>query len=286
MPIHLEHFDQTKIDRLKKYLVSMAGKHTAKFYEIFVDTLKIVPKTNNPDLFDRYEHAMTPDTNQVKIVIYNTGRSPRNDQYVFSMKAKNHEEAVFHGLNGLPARKTYSKNSLYEMRDEFEQKLRTEKELVRLRQEVQELNEELDEKVGYIGELEAKVNEAKANNNKLGGIDISEILSGTFESLIRRNTHVLAQIPAAKGLAGIIEQDNRRMGMQKVEPETEVSFKKKGEESAAPALSEQEQECIRVFTELNKYFSPDELTQVFGILDCLSRDKSRLPLIIDTLGKQ
>src|SRR5690349_5580090 len=121
MPIQFDFFDQQKVDRLKNHLVAMAAKQNPKFYEIFVDSLTAVPKTDEPNEFEGYEDYMSPDTKEIKIKIYNSGSSPRNDQYVFSLKAKDREEALREGVNGLPA-KSYSRNSLYALKEEYEQK--------------------------------------------------------------------------------------------------------------------------------------------------------------------
>ena len=88
MPIQFDKFEQSKIDRLKNHLSTLADKNKAKFYEIIVDGLKAVPKTDEISDFDAYEDYITKDTEQIKIVIYNTALSPRNDQYVFILQAK------------------------------------------------------------------------------------------------------------------------------------------------------------------------------------------------------
>lgn len=289
MPIQFDKYDQQKIDRLKNHLVLMAEKQKPKFYEIYVDTLKAVPKTDEPRDFDAYEDYMSADTAQVKIVIYNSGASPRNDQYVFSMDARNREEAVMQGLNGLPT-KTYSRNSLFELKADYDRKAEVSREVMRLKQEIEELNNELDEKCDYIKELEEEIDEARANGNKIGGVHLGDVLSVALEGMVRRNTHLLAKMPAAKGLAGIIEEDNRKqaLGNTKPEPETEASFKRKDENENAGAnpLSAQEKEFIRIFHELQKYFNNEELTQVMGILDYLCRDKTHLNSIVDLLNEK
>src|SRR6478736_2825254 len=101
MPIQFDKFDQNKVDSLKNHLKMMAEKEKAKFYEIYVDNLKAVPKTDEPAEFDSFEDYLTADSEQVKIVIYNTSSSPRNDQYVFLLKARNRDEATTLGLSGL-----------------------------------------------------------------------------------------------------------------------------------------------------------------------------------------
>lgn len=47
MAITNDNFDQLKIDKLKYFLEDMAQKNQPRPYEIFVDTLKVVPKTED-----------------------------------------------------------------------------------------------------------------------------------------------------------------------------------------------------------------------------------------------
>ena len=51
MPITHDNYDQLKIDKLRHYLEDMGSKGHAKPYEIFVDSLKVVPKTEDPERF-------------------------------------------------------------------------------------------------------------------------------------------------------------------------------------------------------------------------------------------
>ena len=97
MPITHDNYDQLKIDKLKHYLEDMTAKGHAKPYEIFVDSLKVVPKTEDPKEFDNYEYYMNDDTEKIRIQIYNSNLSPRNDQYCFYVKQHKQDK----GLNGL-----------------------------------------------------------------------------------------------------------------------------------------------------------------------------------------
>lgn len=283
MPIQFDNFDQQKLDRLKNHLVSMAAKRTAKFYEIFVDTLKAVPKTDEPNEFEGYEDYMTPDSEQIKIVIYNSGSSPRNDQYVFVLNAKNREEALLQGLSGMP-NKSLSRTSMMDLKERFDKNAVNIMEIQKLRKEIEMLNDELDEKDEEIEQLNEVIEVAKANGNKIAGINISDIVSVALESMVRRNTHLLAQIPAAQGLAGLIDKDTQRMNNPTPQIETEATFKKK-DPTQSPALSEQEKEFVNFFHNLQQHFSPEEFSQAMSILECLSRNKAHIQTVLDLISK-
>ena len=83
MAVTNDQYDQLKIDKLRHFLEDMAMKGHARSYEIFVDSLKVVPKTDDPKQFENYEYYMNENTEKVRILIYTSNLSPRNDQYCF-----------------------------------------------------------------------------------------------------------------------------------------------------------------------------------------------------------
>src|SRR5437660_12631732 len=97
MPVSNDKYDQLKIDKLKHFLEDMAGKGHPRPFEIFVDSLKVVPKSEDPKDFDNYEYYMNEDSEKVRILIYNSQHSPRNDQYCFYVQQNKQEKPV----NGL-----------------------------------------------------------------------------------------------------------------------------------------------------------------------------------------
>lgn len=282
MPIQFDNFDQNKIDRLKNHLTAMANKGQAKHYEVFVDALKAVPKTDEVSDFESYEDYLNADTEQIKIIIYNSASSPRNDQFVFLMKARNREEATDLGLSGLPIKK-FSQSSISEWREEKKHKGEQYYEINRLKSELRDVKDELKEKEDYIDELEDLVEKARKNGNKIGGIHLGDVLSVAMEGIVRRNTHLISKVPGATGLAGIIEQDNLRLEKgQQTEPESEVSFKKK-ETAYHPELTEQEKAFNQLFKELEKQFSENEMGLIMEVLDAFCKDKTQLQPVLELL---
>jgi hypothetical protein len=290
MPIQFDNFDQGKVDRLKNHLVAMASKNKAKFYEVFVDNLKAVPKTDEPNEFDGYEDYLTPDSVQVKIVIYNSGSSPRNDQYVFVLKARDRAEALDLGLSGTPVQ-SFSFNDISEWREKHRVKSAEQLEIQRLKRENSELRGVVNERDEQIAQLSELVQQAKDNGNKLGGIHLGSILSYAAEDLLKRNKDSLNKIPLiGETLSGIFGENNETKQISSPPAEeSEVSFKRKDEVSAAPinqpTLTEEEKEFVAFFKELRNYFNEDEMGLVIEILELLSQDKTQIPVIVQLLQK-
>jgi len=282
MPIQFDKFDQQKVDRIKTHLETQAAKGSAKFFEIYVDSLKAVQKTDEPKEFDGYENYMTSGTNEIKIVIYNSGVSPRNDQYVFSLKAKNSQEALENGLDGISF-KSLSKGELLELKQKRETQLLENQEINNLKEEIDGLNAELDEKVEYIAQLERGLDVAKANGGKIGGLKVSDLLTEALDGFVRKNTSLIAQIPGLDGFATLIDKDTAiRQNPQAPEPESEVSFKKKAATTESP-LTESEKQLLALIKEMQKEFNEDELTKVIEILDRLTRAKDKIPTVLELL---
>lgn len=286
MPIQFDKFDQQKVDRLKGHLESMATKGTPKFYEIFVDGLKAVQKTDEPKDFEGYEDYMRADTNEIKIVIYCSGASPRNDQYVFAMKAKSNEEALDLGLNGI-VMKSFSHNDLKKLKFQRDQKTALNSEVKELNEEIEGLYNELDEKNAYIETLEKAVLEAKANGNKIGGIHAGEVLSVALNGLLKQHAPAIEKLSGMDGLAGLIQQENNSNPVEnKTQAEGEVTVIKKKQTEAAPELTEQEKSFLALFREIQKHFSPLEMDEVIEIIELLSKDKAKINLILDLLSEE
>ncbi len=298
MPIQFDNYTPNKIENLKNHLVAMAAKGNAKQFEIFVDALKAVPRTDEPDQFDGYEDYMTPDTEQLRILIYNTNLSPRNDQYVFVLKAHNREEANNLGLQGFP-NKTFSKTSLSGWRErQVHQSIEGKNfEIAQLKKEISELKNEVTAAEEQNETLKLELNEARAeiavakqNGNKIGGIHIGDIASVALEGLIRRNTKFIAQIPGASELAGLIEKDNKRDPNENTQQaDTEVSFKKKSENSetketpAENTLTEREKHFIGLLKVLEKVFSEEELSKIMSVLEYFAKDKAFLLEVLNEI---
>jgi hypothetical protein len=308
MPIQFDKFDQQKVDRLKSHLLAQAQKGQAKFYEIFVDSLKAVQKTDEPSEFEGYEDYMTADTRQIKVIIYNSGLSPRNDQFVFSLNAASPKEALESALDGFTWG-MLSKPELQELKIKRDNHLAESFAIKKLEQEAEELNAEIEEKNEYILQLEAGIEKAKANGNKLGGVDLGLLLTEGLDGLIRKNTHLISRVTGLDGIAKMIDEDtqaqnqafqntshnssfNSSQNTGHFEANGAASFSKKPNTNSEAAningyenLSENEMHFLNLFKKMQERFSEQEIYEVIVILDRMSEDKSLIEPIIVLLDK-
>src|SRR5215203_4381198 len=142
MPVTNDTYDQLKIDKLKHFLEAQAERGQGKPFEIFVDNLKVVSKTEDPKEFDSYEFYMNEDTEKVRILIYNSNLSPRNDQYCYMVQRHKSEKPL---------------NGLGDIEGIIQEKLAArdrEHEMNTLREELEAIKKELTETEKYAKDLE------------------------------------------------------------------------------------------------------------------------------------
>lgn len=275
MPIIPELYDPAKIDRLKKLLEMQASKGQARFFEIYVDSLKVVPRTSDVAEFDSFEEFVTEDTQKVRILLYSTSpTSPRNDQFIFTLKETPVMQMSSGTLNGF----------------DIDAKIKESVSIERERWDTEQLKKELDGTKGklteaeeYIETLESELERYRSKKLHLGDINLGELASVVVEGMIRRNPKMLAKIPGGESLAGIIEQDNKEK-LDAAEPggtETQVSFKKKEERSGG--LTEEEQNYIRVIRQMEEHFDEAQLQKVMLINQSLAEDTSRIEPVASLL---
>ncbi|MGE0566959.1 MAG: hypothetical protein AB7O73_03340 [Bacteroidia bacterium] len=275
MAITSETYDQLKIDKLKLYLQTQADRNAARFYEIYVDNLKAVHKTNNIQEFDSYEDYMTEDTDRIRILVYSTNsQSPRNDQYVYRMKKQDEQKTVVQqqGLSGI------------EIESRMEEKLQTHRERWEheaLVKELEQTKQQLKESEEYAEKLVAELQEYRSKKLHWGNVNLGELASVVVEGIVRRNPQMVAKLPGGEALAGIIEQDNKERGTTTPTQETEVSFKKK---SDAPQLSDEEKGYLNFMRGIAESFDDEEIVILTQVITKLEEDTTQLKPVAELLN--
>jgi hypothetical protein len=272
MPVTNDVYDQLKIDKLKHFLEAQAERGQAKPFEIFVDNLKVVAKTEDPKDFDSYEFYMNEDTEKIRILIYNSNLSPRNDQYCYTVQ-KN--------IGG-----SKSLNGLGEIEGIIQEKLAArdrEHEMNKLREELEATKQELEETEEYAEKLEKEIEYMKENKFKLGNINIGELASVALEGIVRRNPQILTKLPGGETLAGIIEQDNRdkeKLLSQPSQPEPQVTFQKE----TAPDITEEEKRHLAYLRKLEQTFTREQAEMFNAVIGAMVEEPSIIPTLLEFIN--
>lgn len=233
---------------------------------------------------------MSDDTRMVKVLIYTSTEScPRNDKFIFTLTSqeKERDDKRRHELSG------------FEIEEKIQSVVQQEREKMNtelLRKELVETQQELVEAETYIEQLEKQLVEAK--NTKVSAKEnFGEVVSLALESIVRRNTHLLSGIPMiGQGLAGVVEQDNKRLedtalNSPAAVQERNVTFKRvsndeEDQPSAKNGISKEDQETLNYFNSLKQAFSETELLQVLDIISNLSQDKESIATVLDLLADE
>lgn len=271
MPVTNDVYDQLKIDKLRHFLEAQAEKGQAKPFEIFVDNLKVVAKTDDPKEFDTYEFYMNEDTEKVRILIYNSNLSPRNDQYCFMVQRNKVEKSL---------------NGLGEIEGIIQEKLAArdrEHEMNRLREELETAKLELEETEEYAEKLEKEIEYLKENKFKLGNINIGELASVALEGIVRRNPQILTKLPGGEALAGIVAQDNQekeRMLSQPPAPEPKVSFEKE----TGLEITEEEKRHLAYLRKLEQSFNREQAEMFNAVIGAMVEEPSIIPTVLEFIN--
>ncbi len=277
MEISTQKYEPQKIERLRQYLEKQAAKGQPRYYEIYVDTLKAVPRTVDLSDFDSYMEFLDENTQKIKIRIYSTHpTSAQHDLHVFTLQQA--EPQKEQGLSGIEVKAEINRElSLARERWEAEQ----------VKKELSDTQKELEQAEQYIEKLEGKLEEA-LSQRKLNDRNWGEIASVALEGIVRKNAHIIAAIPGGENLAGIIQQDT----MQRIKQASQASDQKPDQESSyskvedEPTLTEQQRGYLDFLGQLEERFDQQEMQKVMFILNSLAADPSQIDPVSQLLEQQ
>lgn len=246
-------YNEEQIASIKKMLYIKAEKGKPTDYEIRLDGLPVVDRTNEIKNFDTYKKLMSKSTGSVSILVYE-GQSRNNTHHLFTRQEEpKHEWHPFMDMTPEQAKETIIAHEKRKWENESLQK-----ELERERKKNEKANEKNERLEDLIAELEKKVR----NNEKNWG----NIISHGAEELIRRNIPLISKIPGAKGIADLIkkeEEENRETVLKITEA--------KKPESTNQSVVQENPESQSVANILAKEFSKEKMSAVSGILVSLAK---------------
>jgi hypothetical protein len=264
MSIHSGKYDSGKIAMLKQLLENNARNGRPTEYEIKVDELKAVPRTNDPAQFDSYEDFFSPDTKTIIITLFE-GQGKSSDKHIFIMGSEELKQAEpAPSLSGLDIDKKV---------DEKVEAVKKQMEYEKVIEENKELKEQVKDADEYVDKLEKALELEKQGRLKIKGIHVGEIASIAAESIIRRNPHWLSRVPGMEGLAGFIEEDTQKKELEAATIESEATFKA---HKPAEELNEEEKELVGALRELQEEFDEEELGNIGELIRTLMKSKQAL----------
>lgn len=260
--ISKQKYDPAKIEKLAGYLRIYHEKRQPIDYEILIDGLKAVRRTNDPEMFSTFENFIEADSKGLEILFYN-GSSNVHEKRIFFFDDEKKES----GLSGVEVQHLVQEGIDKSKRDhQYDQLVKDKAELER---KVTELEKEIDE-------LEKEKEDLEASQSPLKGF-LGELGSSFVESFIRRNPKIINGIPGGETLAGLLEKEDKEQQTS----ESEVSFKVKSE---TPSLNEEDQAALAFVYQLKQQFDKTEFDQVLIILQALADDKKKIEAVVKNIN--
>lgn len=281
--ITTEKYDVVKLERLKHFLETNAEKGKPKFYEIFVDNLKAVDKTNDPACFDEYQMYQNEDTRMLKVLIYtSTENCPRNDKFIFTVRDP-HQEKKQEELSGLEVENKIT--------TAIEQE-RNRNHLQQLQKELEETKAELEECEEYKDQLEEKLNicEQEFEAYRKKRISLSEMNAGKLvgfatDYFVKNYPGLSSKVPFISSLSGFLTDEDAEQSLPSANDNdhesatSQASFSKKENTQQTQQFDGATQSKLDFFNQMEAAFSGNQLEKVIEIIQGLAAD----PQQIDTV---
>ena len=165
---HTNPYNDVKLAQFKMWLHDMADKNEGKYFEVYVDDVKIVPRTNKIDAIDDHKVYLDERTDTIKVFTYNTENSNRYEQFTFFIEKKkvtdNSTQTIVQtaqpqGLSGLELENKINERlnqSLMQERERWQTDL--------LKRDFDACKKQLADAEEYIGDLEDQLNKFKGKN--------------------------------------------------------------------------------------------------------------------------
>ena len=81
-------YNDVKLSQFKMWLQDQAEKGSGKHFEVYVDDVKVIPRTNKVESFDDHKVYIDENTETVKVFTYGSENSNRYNQFTFVIEKK------------------------------------------------------------------------------------------------------------------------------------------------------------------------------------------------------
>lgn len=262
----------------------MVDKNEGKYFEVYVDDVKIVPRTNKVDAIDDHKVYLDERSDTVKVFTYNTENSNRYEQFTFFIEKKKANDNLTQtvvqtsqpqGLSGIELENKINERlnqSLMQERERWQTDL--------MKRDFDACKKQLADAEEYIGDLEEQLNKFKGKKLHWGDVNLGDVASVIVEGMVKRNPHWVAKLPGGDALAGLIAKEGTHPS-ENNEPETEMVFRKKT--ASETELSEDMKAQLGFLKQLESHFSQEDLDRIMLILQAFAEEPKHIQTVFDLL---
>ncbi len=278
---HTNPYNDVKLSQFKMWLHDMADKGEGKYLEVYVDDVKVVPRTNRIESLDDHKVYLEETTETIKVFIYNTENSNRYQQFTFVLeKKKSNEHPVqiqtqqSQGLSGIELENRINDRVTQSLAQERE---RWQTDL--MKRDFDTCKKELADAEEYIEDLEKQLSQFKSKKLHWGDVNLGDVASVIVEGMVKRNPHWVAKLPGGDALAGLIAKEATETTAEVIE--NEVVFKKKT--PTDEGMSEEMKAQLGFLKQLESHFSQEQLDKIMLILQSFVETPNNIETVFELL---
>lgn len=277
-------YNDVKLSQFKMWLHDMATKGEEKHFEVYVNDVKVVPRTNKIEQIDDHKAYLEDTTETVKVFVYNTENSNRYIQFIFFIEKKKPIEQTEHiptpqqpqGLSGIELENRISERLTAALAQERE---RWQNDL--MKREFETCKKDLADAEEYIEDLEKQLSHYKSKKLHWGDVNLGDVASVIVEGMVKRNPHWVAKLPGGDALAGLIANEATTENATAEVVENEVVFKKKT--PAEDGLSEEVKAQLGFLKQLETHFNQEQLDKIMLILQSFVETPKNIETVFELL---
>ena len=281
---HTNPYNDVKLSQFKMWLHDMATKGEEKHFEVYVNDVKVVPRTNKIEQIDDHKAYLEDTTETVKVFVYNTENSNRYIQFIFFIEKKKqieHVETIHapqqpHGLSGIELENRINERLTAALAQERE---RWQNDL--MKREFETCKKDLADAEEYIEDLEKQLSHYKSKKLHWGDVNLGDVASVIVEGMVKRNPHWVAKLPGGDALAGLIATEATTENGTAEVVENEVVFKKKT--PAEDGLSEEVKAQLGFLKQLETHFNQEQLDKIMLILQSFVETPKNIETVFELL---
>ena len=277
-------YNDVKLSQFKMWLHDMATKGEEKHFEVYVNDVKVVPRTNKIEQIDDHKAYLEDTTETVKVFVYNTENSNRYLQFIFFIEKKKPIEHTEH----IPAPQQPQVLSGIEIENRINERLtaalvqereRWQNDL--MKREFETCKKDLADAEEYIEDLEKQLSHYKSKKLHWGDVNLGDVASVIVEGMVKRNPHWVAKLPGGDALAGLIANEATTENATAEVVENEVVFKKKT--PAEDGLSEEVKAQLGFLKQLETHFNQEQLDKIMLILQSFVEKPNTIETVFELL---
>lgn len=277
-------YNDVKLSQFKMWLHDMATKGEEKHFEVYVNDVKVVPRTNKIEQIDDHKAYLEDTTETVKVFVYNTENSNRYIQFIFFIEKKKpieHVETINapqqpQSLSGIELENRINERLTAALAQERE---RWQNDL--MKREFETCKKDLADAEEYIEDLEKQLSHYKSKKLHWGDVNLGDVASVIVEGMVKRNPHWVAKLPGGDALAGLIATEATTENGTAEVVENEVVFKKKT--PAEDGLSEEVKAQLGFLKQLETHFNQEQLDKIMLILQSFVETPKNIETVFELL---